>query len=296
MVRKTFESVRRNPAFPAPTALSRLLRAGRTSSAEDLTAIIDTDPRATAVVLGLHQLIVGGSSINDSLRDAVSGLGPNAVRSLVLMVQMFDATRGIRCTGFSHDELLAEAAARGAAALIISRRLAGTACADAVVCGMISEIGRVILASVYPDAYGYTLNLIHMTSRTRTAEIEREVFDIDHHQLAAEVIGDWGLSVTLRDAVLMHGRSHRQATCNRNGPSLTAVLELAAAIAHIIALGSTTAREVDEMTRHCVDLGLGADALATVFDSVLITWPATASLLDAPTHEVSRWDQLAVSD
>jgi len=87
----------------------------------------------------------------------------------------------------------------------LAHRVGSFAPDEAFTCGLLSQIGRLGLASVFPDEYADALYAVATDGSEQLVEIERRVFGIDHNKLAAEMMSDWHLPVLFCDAVRAQG-------------------------------------------------------------------------------------------
>ena len=136
---------------------------------------------------------------------AVALLGFDTIKSLVLSSQVFAQFDHAKLPSFSLDELWRHAMLTGTYA----RRIAKDAGAsqqmmdEAFTAALLHDVGVLVLVANKPDDYGRVLDLAH-TTQIPDWQAEREVFGADHAHVGAYLLGIWGLSDGIVEAVAFH--------------------------------------------------------------------------------------------
>ena len=166
---------------------------------------------------------------------------------------------------------------------------------DLFACGLFSGIGRLALATAYPEAYGEILAATDLRDALVLAAAERQRLQIDHNQLAAAMLADWGFPAALIDPVEHHEEtesSHFQA--GSRGHQIYESLRLSVCIADL--------GQVDEAARHALlpDLmrvagrvGLDEEELGELLDPLIEQWHEWGDLLNVPTHQLPSFAEIA---
>ena len=74
---------------------------------------------------------------------------------------------------------------------------------SAYVCGLLHDVGRIVLALQFPDKYKRSLAISNATMR-ELDEVEKEVIGASHSAVGAYLLGLWGLPDTVVEAVATH--------------------------------------------------------------------------------------------
>ncbi|HEX5445737.1 MAG TPA: response regulator [Pirellulales bacterium] len=193
------------------------------SSIQRIAAIISRDVGMTAKILqlvnssyfGLRQRVATPSQ-------AVAHLGIDVLRALVLSVHTFAEYEGLTLAGFSIDALFDHSLAVGALAKQVVQKAGGTAeqANDALVAGMLHDVGKLVLASNLQDRYAAALTLARREPMPLVAA-ENEVFGCSHAEVGAYLLALWGLSDAVVEAVAFHHQPARSAV--QSFSALTAV-------------------------------------------------------------------------
>lgn len=69
--------------------------------------------------------------------------------------------------------------------------------------GLLSRVGELALATLYPDEYAGIL-IKCRNERSEMAALEEQRFAMDHHELGATLLNEWGLPDVLIQAAFHH--------------------------------------------------------------------------------------------
>lgn len=228
--RRTELVLRELDALPTlPSVAARLLSLGSDDEADvkEIVRLIETDPTLTARLLSLCRKAATRTRYPiTTVEMAVVMLGLEAVRSLVLSVQIFDWSN--KTTRRSATEAGKKSGGKPGDAANQSRfnrtgfwqhSIAVACCADqlcrehpeleinpeeAFVCGLVHDLGKLALDLVLPKAYSRVIELAE-EREGNIADFERPICGLDHHAAGAKLAERWGLPEIFRDVMLLHG-------------------------------------------------------------------------------------------
>lgn len=230
-LRKLVGRVERLPSVSSVYAELTQVLAGESASIDDVVAVVERDP---AMCLKLLQVVnsafFGLARRVSAMRDAISYLGIELVKSLVLAEQIFSAAEGawrldagwLR-TIQRHSTLVAHTA----------RAVAPAVAVDAFMAGMLHDIGQILLAFVDAE----WLSSVPESALRRGVAchvVERERLGVTHAEAGAYILGTWGLPFPIVEAVAGH-----------HEPALLGVSSLDATLAVHIAEGLVTESDPD---------------------------------------------------
>lgn len=200
-----FATLKASGMLPSPqgVALAVLeLTQRHDASIQDLTHLVQTDPAMAGRILRYANAVHGGSLRHiASLAHAIVFLGLFRVRQIALGFSLVDQYRSGACGAFDYLGYWTASLATG----ITAQQLAAQAqCPpdESFTCGLLSGIGRLALASVFPVEYGEMLRQNLGEQELRRAEAAS--FGLDHAALSAELLEDWGLPEIFHQAVRWH--------------------------------------------------------------------------------------------
>jgi HD-like signal output (HDOD) protein len=171
-----------------------------------IARLISEDMAMTAKMLQLvNSAFFGLRSQVSSPMQAVQLLGLDTLRALVLSTHVFDRF---------HTEILGEAEvsylwSRSLAVAGFAKRIAEFEKAgrrtidDCFTAGLLHDAGKLILASVLGSKYAKVLDLVRRETRG-IFEAEVEVLGCNHAEVAAYLLGSWGLPETVVEGVAWH--------------------------------------------------------------------------------------------
>jgi HD-like signal output (HDOD) protein len=171
----------------------------------EIGRIIERDVGITAKVLQLvNSAFFGLLREVTTVRMAVSYLGLDTLKQLVLSVEIFRTFRVVRpIAGFSMEDFQQHSQLAAG----IAARLPGpkTVVSAAVVAALLHDTGKLVMASRLPGQFEAALHAsIHDGHPLHT--VERELTGVGHAEIGAYLLGLWGLPAGIVDAVCRHHR------------------------------------------------------------------------------------------
>ncbi len=231
------------------------------TSAIDLNRVIALDPVLMGQVLRLvNSAFYGSRSAVSSLPRAIVMLGVNTVKNLVLSLAVLkvmgdeEAYKSFTMEDFWLHSLCAGVAARRLAAACGLPLEAGW---DCFVGGLLHDLGKIPLNSLYPAQYAQTLCV---EGHASLCERERLSFGLDHMHAGALIGRKWRLGSVLEDCLAHHHDPDCAAPENR---TRVALVGLADAFAKYFKIGSAggTLSEREEFAALCAANGLTLDEI-----------------------------------
>ncbi len=159
---------------------------------------------------------------------AVRVLGGEWTRNLVLAADLFSRYKPQDLKPFSIDALWehSQAVAHLAARIAQREHYGERIVRDAAVAGLFHDIGQLVLVHQLPDTYRQVLDCARREQRP-LAEVEQEILGATHAEVGAYLLGMWGLSDTLIEAVAWH---HQPLACPGTTTDALTVVHAAEAI------------------------------------------------------------------
>jgi HD-like signal output (HDOD) protein len=173
-------------------------------SLKRVSGIIGKDVAMTAKVLQLvNSAFFGLGRRVGSIEQAVSYLGIDVIRSLVVSQSAFSSFESSDL-GF-YNTLWQHSTMTGMLAKVIAESGSDDSIlhGEALQAGMLHDIGALILAARMPDKYREVLK-IAQSGAGQLAMREEEAFGCDHGRVGAYLMGLWGLSDRIVEAIAFH--------------------------------------------------------------------------------------------
>ncbi len=144
---------------------------------------------------------------------AANLLGLDSIKALVLSVGLFDRFNKEAFPDFDLEKLWSHSLATGR----LAREIAALEAADAAtreqsfIAGLLHDVGKLVLAANFPDAYGQVLAGCRAGQGT-VLVMEERIFGASHAEVGAYLLGLWGVDDPVVRAVYFHhdpGRDRR---------------------------------------------------------------------------------------
>jgi HD-like signal output (HDOD) protein len=208
LIRRTVTALGDLPSLPRTyEALTQAL-ADPDTSLQRVSKIIEQDVGVSAKVLQLvNSAFFGIAHSITNIQGAVSYLGINTLKNLVLSVEIFRAFQPKRdLPGFSLEKLQhhAQLTAHIAARLPVPKHLADIA----VVAGMLHDVGKLILAWKLSENFEKVLAEA-LRTRCPVHRGEERQSGFSHAEIGAYLLGLWGLPYMVVEAVALHHGPNR---------------------------------------------------------------------------------------
>ncbi|MBI3223158.1 MAG: HDOD domain-containing protein [Nitrosomonadales bacterium] len=251
---------------------------------EELVRLIESDPVIAGEILKFSNAApFGNVSPIVSLAKAVTTLGTRQIGMIVAAFSLLNKNRIGRCTQFDYDKFWA----RSLATAIAAHSLAGyvrTNPDENFTAGLLSGIGELALASVFPERYGEIIDMSEHRSYRRIA-LERESFSNDHRELSATLMLEWGLPLKLVAAVY-HCEAPDEAEFQDRNNGLILSLHVALTLADIcVAEDDERSVMLPNLYAKAGKLGVDREEMALLAERIIATWKGWCEQLKIKTSE-----------
>jgi diguanylate cyclase (GGDEF)-like protein len=193
VARRLVELARRDNHRGGSTGSSTNASEGTPSNAE-IASAIQADPALTGRLLERANLLREEASAPlESVAAAIDRLGSRELLIAVNDLTLITTDGSRRCAGFDYESFWSTSLACAVAAERIARETGRCPPESAYTLGLLSDIGRLALASVYPQEYSKLLASEGGNDPVTLARLEREHMEIDHGTVTACLLEHWGL-------------------------------------------------------------------------------------------------------
>jgi HD-like signal output (HDOD) protein len=200
------------------------------ASIEKIGEIIAQDIGLTAKILKLvNSSFFGLRQQVSNPAKAVSLLGLDLIKAIVLSSGTFNKFKGVKFPGLTLEQMWEHAMLTGTFAKIIAKEEGlGRQDADtAFMAGVLHDIGKLLIAAHLPDSYA-VINKLSKKIAISTADAEEKVIGTTHAGIGAYLLGLWGLPDSILHATAFH---HRPGSHAVKGLNPTAIIHIADAFA-----------------------------------------------------------------
>ncbi len=289
-----FNKLKANPKLPTPsgTALEILRLCRRDdSSLGEIAKVIQGDPALSAEVLKYANSAFLATGIKvASIQKATVKLGMTTVMNLALGFSLLSANKNGNCVEFNYDCFWSTSLAHAVAARTIASYGKSYDSEEMFVCSLLSHIGELALASLFPREYGTIIK--DQPLREVRIQLERSQFGIDGAELTTELFLDWGLPASYAYAAGFHEDLDMVELGDTTTRDVAELLNISCRIAHLCH-NAKVDKEWLSKTEHQLRLLDGIDEdFSTVFDAIVNNWTEWGETLNIRTIRCLRYEEI----
>ena len=229
-----------------------------------------------------------------SIVDAVTVLGFNTVRQLVLGLSLMDSGHEGACQEFDYQDFWAHSLLTAIAAqnLVLQSGIGSTE--EVFILGLLGEIGSLALATACPQEYARILGSVKTNAEAGLIDLEQAEFGFDHNQLTQAMLADWGMPLVFQEVALHHEDPTQSnfAEDSRNRRLLN-VLHIADYLSSVcLAQGAHRRQMVPKLILLATRLGIETDELVKLGDKSVCEWQEWSKLCGIRSVEVPSFAKL----
>jgi HD-like signal output (HDOD) protein/ActR/RegA family two-component response regulator len=242
------------------------------SSAKSVAKIIASDVALTAETLKLtNSAFFGLPQRIESIEHAVSMLGLDTLRALVLVAGFYSKHAGSSATLERIKLLSNRCLTIGMASrkIALSIGLEGLAADQACCAGVLSHVGTLAIVSNYEKQFEEAVRQVEVDD-SNIVEAERKVLGATHQEIGAYLLGLWGFTDPILEAVAFH---HEPGKSSSKSPSPLAAVHIAQEIVKIQSAGAENegvwAKGIDENYLGTIGVTKSVEELAESLGNIL---------------------------
>jgi len=261
---------------------------------EEISSLVETDPATAARLLQFaNSSLVGASHKIASVSQAIVLLGISNVTNIALSCSLIDENKRGWCAGFDYNGFWSGSLARAVAARYLANLADIIHPEEAFTCGLLSQVGRLALAAVFPEEYGKLVSFTKIHEGPMVSKLERQKFQIDHLELTSLMLADWNLPDYFCEAVL-HQEAPSSARLEPESQTgrLTRILHLGDLLATIFLKGTLRCSKRSNLLIEAEQACLEPDTVPRAYDSILNIWQEMGPIFSITTHSVPSWKAL----
>ena len=197
-----FHELKASERLPSPSgtalAIVKLVQQDN-ATLQQVAQLVKIDPALSGRILRfVNSAAFGAQRPIANIQDAVMMRGMQAARNFALSLSLIGNNSSGNCSGFDYAAYWSHSLAMAVAITAITTRERTVPPAESFTLGLLSEIGRLALATAWPEAYGECLA---KAQDEQLLTVEGEHFAIDHQGLSLILLEDWGLPQLFLDAL-----------------------------------------------------------------------------------------------
>lgn len=292
-----FEEFKANGHLPSPKGVAlqviRLTQQDDVSS-QQIAHVIKADPALSGrIIKAANVLMVYNNRPVVAVSDAVTVLGINMVRQLILGFSLVADTREGFCQRFDYPGFWAQSLLRAIAAQHLIRHKGIGSGEEIFILGLLGQVGRLALATIYPVEYAELLEQV-ADDGVDIAAREQAEFGFDHAQLTQAMLADWGMPRSFQEVALLHEHPEeaRFAEGSRDWKLLN-VMHIAAELAAVCMAPVQRRRKlVPHLMLMAARWGVETEMLVELGDNVIRGWAEWGGLLEIRGIEFPPFSEL----
>ena len=259
----------------------------------DLVQLVQSDPAiagrllkfANAAAFGRTRPIV-------SLQRAIVALGAFRVRDLVISFSVMHSHTSGQCAAFDYAAFWGHSLATGIACQELAH-FAQISSEEIFTIGLLARVGELAMASLYPDEYA-TVLLKAQGAQSELASLERERFAMDHLQLGATMLAEWGMPEMLIHAAYHHEEPDVADFADGSRlQTLTHSLNFARSLAEVCMADEESRWSLlPGLLTRAARLGISGDALNDMVDRMVRRWREWGATLQVRTQEMPPFAEI----
>ncbi|MGA7179096.1 MAG: diguanylate cyclase [Thiobacillaceae bacterium] len=279
---------------PKGVALAIMEISGREdATVHEVARVVQSDPALSGRLLRLANSAANPGRAVASINEAVMRLGMSTVRQLALGFSLVDQYSQGSCRGFDYPTFWSHSLLMAVASQELGRMVRISTPDDLFSCGLLAQIGKLALATLYPVDYSVILQ--QEANREALLALERERLQVDHIEFTAALLADCGIPKALAEPVYYHEAPELSGFVEGSRPYWLTHLFFQARRMADLGLASETERhsKISELMRLGGMIGLDAEAFGELFDNVVRQWQEWGDLLKVPAAKLPSFDAMA---
>jgi len=284
-----FDELKITNQLPSPTGVAlAVLRLGESDDQPmlEIARVMQSDPALCGRLLKIaNSASMARGRPATSVNEALTLLGFRTVRSIALGFSLVSQHCRGPCQGFDYNNFWSHSLAMGIAAQAAANRLGGIAPHEAFTCGLLAQVGRLALASVYPEVYSEILAQIESGNPDDLRGLELRHFAMDHQEMTGALLRDWRLPEDCVHAVERFDLATAAvAPATERVLLLVRLLQLAAQIADACLSGAVELSEQQpELLSVGEGLGIQPTGLRELYKGVVRDWRDWGAIFEVET-------------
>ncbi len=292
--RDVFIKINKTKKLPTPSATTlKVIRLcqDETTSLNDITRVIQTDPALSAELLKYANAAFLSTGIQvASIQKATVKLGMRNVVNLALGFSLLSKNKKGQCSAFDYETFWSTSIFRAIAAKTIAGLSREFDPEELFVCGLLSNMGQLALASLFPQEYasifevfGFdscadcgSMNALDILADNPSSIIrktlEQEQFEISSSELTTELFLDWGLPPHYALAAGFYDELDYIELGTGSTQRIAKLLNLSHQMAKICHITQPTSEQLNTIERAAQQFNINQADFRSIFDAIIKQW------------------------
>lgn len=265
------------------------------TSNQDIIRLISGDPALCSRIIKAANALLGITSRPiASISDAVMVLGARSLRQLVLGISLMHDHSSGQCKQFDYRHFWICSLLTGIAARHLAQHSRSASAEEVFVVGLLSKIGRLAMATVFPDEYGALIEQYKDRPNEELRGLQSEKFGFDECELSEAILADMKFPKIYQS--LIRGLDHPEGNMAVEGSRnwcMTYLLNIATFIADVcIAENGQRGALISKIKRQAALVGIEEANLIIIGDAVNRDWHLWSSSLGMGKLDIPPFAEL----
>jgi len=281
------EQLKLSGQLPSPRGVAlAILELSRRENATlgEIARVVQTDPALSGRLIKLANTALHAVRPVVSIQEAVVRQGMATVRHLALGFSLVDQYRDGVCEAFDYKEYWSHSLLMALCMQAPGTRVHVAAADELFVCGLLAQVGKLALATAYPEEYNAVLLTRQADPAQALISLERSHLETDHVEMGITMMADWGMPRTFTEPLTHYEESdHPGFPHDSRANSLVLMLRLSHQLAD---LGQADAKArpalLEDWMAQAAALDIPPETTGSFIDGVIHHWREWSELLKIP--------------
>lgn len=291
------EQLKLSGQLPSPRGVAlAILELSRRENATlgEIARVVQTDPALSGRLIKLANTASHVARPVVSIQEAVVRQGMATVRHLALGFSLVDQYREGVCESFDYKGYWSHSLLMALCMQALGTRVHVAAADELFVCGLLAQVGKLALATAYPDEYNAVLLARRADPAQALTALEQSRLETDHIEIGAIMMADWGMPRTFTEPLTHYEElDHPGFPHDSRANSLVLMLRLSHQLADLGQIDASARPDLlkDWMAK-AVALDISAETAGSFVDEVIHHWREWSELLKIPAVSLPSFAEI----
>ena len=291
------EQLKLSSQLPSPRGVAlAILELFRRENATlgEIARVVQTDPALSGRLIKLANTASHIARPVVSVKEAVVRQGIATVHHLALGFSLVDQYREGACKAFDYSGYWSHSLLMALSMQALGTRVHVAAADELFVCGLLAQVGKLALATAYPDEYNRVLTAKHADPAQALIAHERALLETDHIEMGIVMLSDWGMPRVFTGPLSRYKDPDQPNFAHDSrANSLMLMLRLSHRLADLgLAHADVRPRLLKEWLTLAVELDIPPDAAGPFIDAVIDNWREWSELLRIPAAALPSFAEI----
>lgn len=250
----------------------------------EIAHVVQTDPALSGRLIKLANTASNIARPVVSVQEAVVRQGMATVRHLALGFSLVDQYRDGACETFDYKGYWSHSLLMALCMQALGARVHVAAADELFVCGLLAQVGKLALATAYPDEYNAVLLAQQADPAQPLIALERSRLETDHVEMGIALMADWGVPNTFTHPLTHYEEpGHTGFPHDSRANSLVLMLRLSHRLADLGQIDANARADLlEDWMAQAIALDISRETAGSFIDEVIRHWREWSTQLRIP--------------